>query len=30
MGGVLVAPFPEELGHGAWLFSEDSGLSFFR
>jgi hypothetical protein len=23
-GDALVAPFPEELGKGAWLFSEDS------
>jgi Glyoxalase-like domain len=28
-GDVLVAPFPEELGKGAWLFSEDSGSTSF-
>ena len=26
-GDVLVAPFPEELGKGAWLFSESSNAS---
>jgi Glyoxalase-like domain len=28
-GAVLVAPFPEELGTGAWLFSERSDVSAF-
>ena len=28
-GDVLVAPFPDELGTGAWLFSEDSRASIF-
>ena len=28
-GGVLIAPFPGELGEGAWLFSETSGASAF-
>ena len=26
-GDVLVAPFPEELGKGVWLFSESSNAS---
>lgn len=28
-GDLLVAPFPEELGRGAWLFSENSQASMF-
>jgi len=28
-GDCLVAPFPEELGQGAWLFSEKSEFSIF-
>ncbi|MGH8734400.1 MAG: VOC family protein, partial [Burkholderiales bacterium] len=28
-GGVLIAPFPEELGKGAWLFSESGYQSLF-
>ena len=28
-GDVLVAPFPEELGQGMWLFSESSRASMF-
>ncbi|MBX9777375.1 MAG: VOC family protein [Xanthobacteraceae bacterium] len=28
-GDVLVVPFPEELGQGTWLFSEDSQASVF-
>jgi hypothetical protein len=28
-GDVVVAPFPEELGNGAWLFSENSQASMF-
>jgi hypothetical protein len=27
--GILVAPFPDELGRGAWLFSERSDASLF-
>lgn len=29
-GDILVTPFPEELGKGAWLFSEDTQISMFR
>ena len=29
-GDVLIAPFPDELGTGAWLFSENSQASIFR
>jgi hypothetical protein len=29
-GDVLVAPFPNELGNGAWLFGQDSQTSMFR
>jgi Glyoxalase-like domain len=29
-GDMLVAPFPEELGKGAWLFSENSQASVLR
>ncbi len=29
-GDVLVAPFPEELGKGAWLFGADRQAVFFR
>jgi hypothetical protein len=28
-GNVLIAPFPEELGKGAWLFSESGGFGIF-
>ena len=28
-GDVLIAPFPEELGQGMWLFSEDQGSTIF-
>lgn len=28
-GGFLIAPFPEALGSGAWLFSEDSRATIF-
>src|SRR5262249_2532177 len=30
VGDCLVAPFPEELGHGIWLFAEKSEFSLFR
>jgi hypothetical protein len=29
-GGCLVVAFPEELGQGAWLFTEESGFRLFR
>ena len=29
-GDILVVPFPEELGKGAWLFGEDNQISIFR
>jgi len=29
-GDCLVAPFPQELGQGAWLFTEKSEFSLFR
>jgi hypothetical protein len=29
-GDVLIAPFPQELGKGMWLFSENSNASVFR
>jgi Glyoxalase-like domain len=29
-GDCLVAPFPEELGQGAWLFTEESAPQLFR
>ena len=29
-GDCLLAPFPEELGHGAWLFTGKSEISLFR
>ena len=29
-GDCLVVPFPQELGQGAWLFSEKSEVSLFR
>jgi len=29
-GDCLVAPFPEELGRGAWLFSEKNDVGLFR
>jgi hypothetical protein len=28
-GDGLIAPFPEELGKGAWLFSERSNTTVF-
>jgi hypothetical protein len=29
-GAILVVPFPEELGKGAWLFGEDNQISILR